>query len=43
MGGVRPGFDNSVYLSERKTADRNFALGYFMREKKAASNMPSVA
>ncbi|MGX1778223.1 glutaminase A [Nocardia brasiliensis] len=26
------GFNNSVYLSERKTADRNFALGYFMRE-----------
>jgi len=32
-GGVRPGFDNSTYLSERRTADRNFALGYFMREK----------
>ncbi len=29
------GFNNSVYLSERLTADRNFALGYFMREKKA--------
>jgi glutaminase len=28
----RVGFNNSVYLSERKTADRNFALGYFMRE-----------
>lgn len=28
-------FNNSVYLSERATADRNFALGYFMREKKA--------
>ncbi|MEU0360385.1 glutaminase A [Streptomyces cyaneofuscatus] len=26
------GFNNSVYLSERRTADRNFALGYFMRE-----------
>ncbi len=33
-GGERPGFSNSVYLSERQTADRNFALGYFMREKK---------
>jgi glutaminase len=32
-GGMRPGFDNSTYLSERRTADRNFALGYFMREK----------
>lgn len=26
------GFNNSVYPSERQTADRNFALGYFMRE-----------
>jgi glutaminase len=34
-GGVRPGFDNSVYQSERKTADRNYALGYFMRENGA--------
>jgi len=33
-GGDRPGFSNAVYLSERQTADRNFALGYFMREKK---------
>ena len=34
-GGVRPGFGNAVYLSERRTADRNFALGYFMRENGA--------
>ena len=34
-GGERPRFSNSVYLSERQTADRNFALGYFMREKGA--------
>jgi glutaminase len=34
-GGVAPGFNNPVYLSERQTADRNFALGYFMREKRA--------
>ncbi len=34
-GGVSPRFSNSVYLSERETADRNFALGYFMREKGA--------
>lgn len=33
-GGERPGFLNAVYLSERQTADRNFALGYFMRENK---------
>jgi glutaminase len=29
------GFNNSVYLSEKETADRNFALGYYMREKGA--------
>lgn len=34
-GGGRVGFNNAVYLSERQTADRNFALGYFMREKQA--------
>ena len=34
-GGKRVGFNNSVYLSERQTADRNFALGYSMRESKA--------
>ncbi|MEM6850792.1 MAG: glutaminase A [Pseudomonadota bacterium] len=34
-GGSRCGFDNSVYLSEKATADRNFALAYFMREKGA--------
>ncbi|MBI4854165.1 MAG: glutaminase A [Acidobacteria bacterium] len=34
-GGAKVGFSNSVYLSERSTADRNFALGYFMRENKA--------
>jgi len=28
-------FNNAVYLSERETADRNFALAYFMRENKA--------
>lgn len=34
-GNMKIGFDNAVYLSERQTADRNFALGYFMREKNA--------
>ncbi|MCU0329429.1 MAG: glutaminase A [Candidatus Kapabacteria bacterium] len=34
-GGGHVGFNNAVYLSERQTADRNFALGYFMREKNA--------
>jgi glutaminase len=31
-GDRHVGFNNAVYLSERQTADRNFALGYFMRE-----------
>jgi glutaminase len=34
-GGSKVSFNNSVYLSERTTADRNFALGYFMREQQA--------
>lgn len=34
-GGARPIFNNSVYLSEKATADRNFALAYFMRESGA--------
>jgi glutaminase len=34
-GDDKVGFSNSVYLSERQTADRNFALGYFMREHRA--------
>jgi glutaminase len=31
-GGRKAGFSNAVYQSERRNADRNFALGYFMRE-----------
>lgn len=34
-GGETPRFSTSVFLSERETADRNHALAYFMREKKA--------
>lgn len=33
--GQKVSFNNAVYLSERQTADRNFALAYFMRENKA--------
>ncbi|XP_065177035.1 glutaminase liver isoform, mitochondrial-like [Sycon ciliatum] len=29
------GFDNSTFQSEKQTADRNFALGYFLKEKGA--------
>mmetsp|Transcript_7770 Transcript_7770/g.23911 ORF Transcript_7770/g.23911 Transcript_7770/m.23911 type:complete len:489 (+) Transcript_7770:2170-3636(+) len=32
-GGSRIGFNQPVYLSERDTADRNFALGYFMQHE----------
>jgi len=34
-GGEQPRFNSPVYLSEQRTADRNFALGYFMRENDA--------
>ena len=27
------GFNNSVFLSERATADRNFSMGYYMKEQ----------
>ena len=33
-GGLNVGFQNSVFLSEKDTADRNYALAYFMREQK---------
>ena len=31
-GGRKARFNNAVYQSERNTADRNYALGYYMRE-----------
>ncbi len=34
-GNERPGFNNPVYQSERGSADRNYALGYYMRENRA--------
>eukprot|EP00096_Caligus_rogercresseyi_P003195 TRINITY_DN1586_c0_g1_i10.p1 TRINITY_DN1586_c0_g1~~TRINITY_DN1586_c0_g1_i10.p1 ORF type:complete len:349 (+),score=119.06 TRINITY_DN1586_c0_g1_i10:851-1897(+) len=33
-GGEQIGFNNSVFLSERDSADRNYALAYYMKEKK---------
>ena len=33
--GKEFGFSNEVYLSERNSADRNFALAYFMNENNA--------
>jgi glutaminase len=32
VGQEKVGFDNTVYHSEKGTADRNFALAYFMKE-----------
>ena len=36
-GGRCLGYSNPVYLSERATGDRNYALAYFMRENEAFS------
>lgn len=33
-GHEHVGFHNPTFLSERATADRNYALGWFMKEKK---------
>lgn len=33
-GGEPIGFNNAVFLSEREAADRNYALGFYMREHK---------
>uniref|UniRef100_A0A7E4W0G2 glutaminase n=1 Tax=Panagrellus redivivus TaxID=6233 RepID=A0A7E4W0G2_PANRE len=33
-GGEHIGFNNAVFLSERATADRNYALAYYMKENK---------
>jgi glutaminase len=33
-GGQKAGFSNTVYLSEKEKGDRNYALGYFMKEKR---------
>ena len=33
-GGSAVNFNEAIYLSEKATADRNFALAYFMNEKK---------
>ncbi|CAD7952889.1 unnamed protein product [Amoebophrya sp. A25] len=36
LGGRRPvGYDEDVYRSEARTADRNFALAYYMKEARA--------
>ena len=42
-GGVRPGYNNSVYHSEKETADRNFALAHYMREVDAFPKNTSIS
>jgi len=37
-GNVAPRFSTSTFLSERETADRNYALAYYMRENGAFPN-----
>lgn len=44
-GGVEPRFSNPTFLSEKETADRNYALAHFMREKRAFpsdTNLPET-
>ena len=41
-GTVKPLFNNTVYLSEKQSADRNFALAYFMSEKKTITKNTSL-
>jgi len=40
-GGKHVGFQNSTFLSERDTADRNHALAYFMRESNCFPDGPN--
>lgn len=34
-GDIKPGFNNAVYLSEKSTGHKNFAIAHFLKEKKA--------
>ena len=45
MGGRGSGcgFDNSVYLSEKRHADRNISLAYYMRENGAFEGYPTAS
>lgn len=45
MGGNRPGigFDNAVFLSEKRHADRNISLAYYMRENGAFEGYPTAS
>lgn len=41
-GHISPGYNNAVYLSEKATADRNFALAHFMKEVGAFPNNTNI-
>ncbi|CAJ0587130.1 unnamed protein product, partial [Mesorhabditis spiculigera] len=42
-GGEYVGFNNATFLSERATADRNYAIAYFLKENKCfPEGMPSL-
>lgn len=41
--GAGCGFDNSVYLSEKRHADRNISLAYYMRENGAFEGYPTAS
>ena len=37
-GNKKINFNNSIYLSEKDSADRNFCLGYMMQENNSFSD-----
>lgn len=41
-GGAKVGFDNATYLSEKDTADKNFALSYYMKESKVFPDVTNL-
>lgn len=41
-GGKRITYDNATFLSERNTADTNYALGYLMKSKNAFPNNDKI-
>ena len=40
-GGEFMGFNNAVFMSERETADRNFAMAYYMKENRCYHRITS--
>lgn len=42
VGGEYLGFNNAIYLSEKATASRNFALGYYLKENRCFPEGSSI-